>query len=294
MFAVAGASMTAGREDLSLGLKKLLGHPGTQKARRSGDEYATSAPEFSRNPMHGATIHPFVGWFVRLFLLATLVGCSFKAAGVDGESVSEAALEDTGAEDTGRPDDGDGPDLDPDLTDDDQDGYTEEQGDCDDTDDTVRPGLVDVCDGRDNDCDEAVDEDARAEDAFEPNDTIDHPLGSVDEVGSIEVRAFIDSEDDVDRYRFVYTDSLFDVDGLTVELSNLSDVVTYKLKIVDLGTGEAVFEDFSTPDDEALFFELEGGFGVDSTTFQVTVSSLGGGDCLTPYRLNIVHTDWWR
>eukprot|EP00961_Rhodomonas_salina_P137641 1851559-Rhodomonas_salina.1 len=38
----------------------------------------------------------------------------------------------------------------PDL---DGDGYTVEAGDCDDGDSTVYPGAVEICDGKDNNCD---------------------------------------------------------------------------------------------------------------------------------------------
>lgn len=38
------------------------------------------------------------------------------------------------------------------------DGYTASSTDCDDTDDAIYPGAVEVCDGADNDCDDSVDE----------------------------------------------------------------------------------------------------------------------------------------
>ena len=41
----------------------------------------------------------------------------------------------------------------------DTDGYTEEQGDCDDGDPARNPGAVDLCDGVDTDCDGVVDDD---------------------------------------------------------------------------------------------------------------------------------------
>ncbi|MFN7147798.1 MAG: putative metal-binding motif-containing protein, partial [Myxococcota bacterium] len=40
------------------------------------------------------------------------------------------------------------------------DGYAAEAGDCDDTDATVSPGAAEACDGEDDDCDGATDEDA--------------------------------------------------------------------------------------------------------------------------------------
>jgi hypothetical protein len=41
----------------------------------------------------------------------------------------------------------------------DHDGFTSDDGDCDDQDPAIRPGAAEVCDGLDNDCDGQVDED---------------------------------------------------------------------------------------------------------------------------------------
>jgi len=49
---------------------------------------------------------------------------------------------------TGNPDDQDG------------DGYSTDEGDCDDTNPDVYPGADEVCDGEDNDCDGQTDEDS--------------------------------------------------------------------------------------------------------------------------------------
>jgi hypothetical protein len=45
----------------------------------------------------------------------------------------------------------------------DGDGYTEDDGDCDDNDSTVNPGATEYCDGVDNDCDNDTDEDDAAD-----------------------------------------------------------------------------------------------------------------------------------
>ena len=46
----------------------------------------------------------------------------------------------------------------PEDVDDDGDGYTENQGDCDDTDNSINPGAYEACDGIDNNCDGIIDD----------------------------------------------------------------------------------------------------------------------------------------
>lgn len=48
-------------------------------------------------------------------------------------------------------------------TDDDGDDVTIEEGDCDDTDDTVNPNAPEICDAQDNDCDNEIDESSDAD-----------------------------------------------------------------------------------------------------------------------------------
>ncbi|MDP2039609.1 HYR domain-containing protein, partial [Algoriphagus sp.] len=51
--------------------------------------------------------------------------------------------------------------VDPNDLDSDGDGFTPNQGDCDDSDPTVYPGAPELCDGKDNNCDGVVDEDVQ-------------------------------------------------------------------------------------------------------------------------------------
>jgi hypothetical protein len=56
------------------------------------------------------------------------------------------------------------------LTDDDRDGATEDQGDCDDGDAASFPGAAEVCDGADNDCNGLVDDDPPDSTWYEDHD----------------------------------------------------------------------------------------------------------------------------
>jgi hypothetical protein len=66
------------------------------------------------------------------------------------------------------------------LRDQDNDGYTSEDGDCDDQNDLIYPGGDEICDGVDNNCDEQIDEDVmltfyldQDNDGFgDPNETL--------------------------------------------------------------------------------------------------------------------------
>jgi len=183
-------------------------------------------------------------------------------------------------------DDTGGDEADPLAVDDDSDGYTENQGDCDDTDETIFPGAEDVCDGISNDCDEDIDEDAL--DEYEPNDTVHWSLGIVGS-DTIELDAFLHSEDDIDRFDYSINDGFIDlVLGIRIALSGFTSDIAYKMTIVEVASGLKVFEEFKTAGVEELVYRHNDSIlGDESGMYQIQIKSLGGYGCSEPYTLTI-------
>ena len=100
------------------------------------------------------------------------------------------------------------PDVDGQETDDDGDGVTECDGDCDDDNDEALPGGLEVCDGADNDCDpgtdEATDEDGDGEAECDGDCDDAEPAASSSEAESCDL---LDNDCDLS------VDEDFDLDG---------------------------------------------------------------------------------
>jgi hypothetical protein len=232
-------------------------------------------------------------------LLPLLLACGFTAATkVDS---ADTAVPDTGlggddgADDGGSDDGGsdgggdDGGDEDPNDVDDDQDGLTENEGDCDDTDPSIRPGQVDGCDGIDNDCDGDTDEDAADSDPREPDDLDPNDLGALTDDPEHAIEASLTDNDDVDRYTFSLEDgglSLFHVD---VGLSNIPDDATYRLVVSNTSTGEVMYDESGSGSLAASFDDRI--FNDESGTWEATISARGGADCARRYLLSISYRD---
>ena len=116
--------------------------------------------------------------------------------------------------------------VDPLDWDDDGDGWTENQGDCDDDDATVSPGEAEICDDVDNNCDGYVNEDWW--DAQEENDTAAtaYDLGEISNEfwvsGTGSATFTLHSEDDVDYFAFQAFDLIiFDNVELDITVTGL-------------------------------------------------------------------------
>ncbi len=123
--------------------------------------------------------------------------------------------------------------VDPNDVDDDYDGYTENEGDCDDEDATANPGEAEECDESDNDCDGVVNDDFM--DDYEPNESPSSPydIGEVDgsilwEGDSAAVSGLsLHSSTDVDCFYWGADDEYYDNININVTVGTFRSTGTY-------------------------------------------------------------------
>ncbi|MDP6932672.1 MAG: putative metal-binding motif-containing protein, partial [Myxococcota bacterium] len=126
--------------------------------------------------------------------------------------------------------------VDPLNYDDDGDGVTENEGDCDDEDDTVSPDEEEVCGDMDNDCDDEVNEDDM--DAYESNDSVAsaYSLGEVDgmlwasETITVSGLTF-HNEDDIDGFYWDAEEDWFENVEVDVTVTGLPSSGDYVLEL---------------------------------------------------------------
>ena len=178
---------------------------------------------------------------------------------------------------------------DPNDVDDDGDGWTENEGDCDDTKRAVNPGEEDVCDDIDNDCDHIVDEDGDR-DSYEPNDSQPYHLGDLTHENNTSVSAYLFTETDKDIFshelvEFTTEDfwvswSLTAPPGIALAM-DIFVIYTDETEMVHLGTAN----DAGPGGTE--YFEYDGEWFWDDGTYFVDISSVSGESCSAPYKLII-------
>ncbi len=135
--------------------------------------------------------------------------------------------------------------YDPNDRDDDGDGYTENEGDCNDADASVNPGEADVCDAIDNNCDGQVNEPWA--DSYEPNDASPgYDCGTVDVSflwtgATLQLSALtLQSAADEDWFYWDAVDEYWDNVSVSVTATGFPASGTYVLELWSLDTGSIV------------------------------------------------------
>jgi hypothetical protein len=217
-------------------------------------------------------------------------GGSDDGGGDDGGSDDGGG--DGGGSDDGGSDDGGGDDGD--AGDADGDGWTVDEGDCDDSDDRIYPDAEDDCDELDEDCDDIVDEDARYDDDYEPNDDLSDAvyLGNMDDTPEINLAGFLHNEGDVDRFFFYVDDDTFDFFTITIRLKNIPSSATYRMTFnrLDGSSEQELDSDYSS---DEIVFQLEDVWGSEETgDYELVIEAESPPDCSRSYELSLLQDSW--
>ena len=216
--------------------------------------------------------------------MLAMVGCKFEASTKVELDTGLGTVTDSATSDTSTTEP-----VDPETVDDDGDGYSEIDGDCDDENPEIAPGLNDGCNQIDDDCDDEVDEDAWAEDTNEPNDDEAIVLGDIGVDKSYSVSGILHNDDDVDKFRFNLEDDL-NYFTITASLSNIPEDATYLLTLERIESDGSdpvghVVQVFGSGTIE-LSFEDSFDFTDQGGTYEFWVEAIAGADCATTYLLS--------
>ena len=175
----------------------------------------------------------------------------------------------------------------------DQDGRTVDQGDCDDLNARVHPGVaVDGCDGVDEDCDGLVDEDVDG-DAGEWE-----MLGDLSEQDELLLTPFLFPSTDTDAFEFYVDDPLTGYFDIEIWLYQVPVDADYRLSLYWIEDASGANRGLVETADAALWGGIEtinyGGLGGrdDSGWYRVEVDSFEGASCEAPYHLQWLIGGW--
>ncbi len=169
---------------------------------------------------------------------------------------------------------------DPNAIDDDGDGWSENEGDCDDANPLLNPGATDICDGEDNNCDGIVNDDWF--DTYEINDS----MSTAAEIGEVGEILFLSSSmtisgltlsSDVDEDWFQ-----FEVDDIWIFL----DISISASGLPSTGGARYVMELYSV--DDGVVIQSTSGTTSLNLNFSTTIFSDYGND----FAVRIYATTW--
>ena len=215
------------------------------------------------------------------------------------EEPTDTEEQDTEWQDTGDTDDTDSP-VDPNTQDNDGDGYSIEEGDCNDNNPNIHPFNFDGCDGIDEDCDGLIDEDG-PQDAYEPNESqqqyydLEPEIILAEQAGinEIIIEGVTSSATDYDYFQFYLEDGWFDSFGIETELHAISLTTDFAVELWlilnEEGDGPELLY---TANDNGNGLGESGSFSGtwlygDSGTYQVVVYAVSGASCEAEYQLDI-------
>ncbi len=193
----------------------------------------------------------------------------------------------------------------------DGDGWTPNEGDCDDAEPATSPSATETCDDIDNDCDGDINEGLG--DGYEPNDVTPTDLGQMEGDGycvyylgyvsgsadTQTVSGTIHTPDDVDSFTFSTNDDWYDcLDqsgyGIQVALTNVPPGHDYALDLYWVSGGDALVASSDTAYNANEYVTYEGSYGMtsdtdDGGTFEVVVSPSSGSGygCSSSYSLAV-------
>jgi hypothetical protein len=185
--------------------------------------------------------------------------------------------------------------VDPNNSDDDGDGVTENEGDCDDANSLISPLESEICDDLDNNCDGQINEDWA--DTYEANDSLGdaHDLGEVDSSvlwagESITISGLsLHEEGDADYFTWQADDEWYDNVSISVRARNFPSGGSFTLDLYMRVGSTWDLKDSSTGSG-ALTVGYEGDiFDTSEDDFVVVVyaSSWPAGYCSSTYMIEI-------